>query len=194
MRRYFHKIAGIGIGSVLLASGLEIPRATAVIAATPEQRLCGSSVVVVAQVIDGFGRDCRLQQTSECYPRDVVELIVRVSRILGETDQTAVHDGTVVAIETYAAQIEHPERSVDLVPDGNLLVVPARGHPLSNQEVRELFAYRKFIFGINTRTRLPYGATAWDLQREPWIHGVLMNPQGLPCPRPTDASPKTLPR
>jgi hypothetical protein len=154
------------------------------IPATREQILCASSEVVIAEVLGGSGADCRLKGASDCMPQDVVHLSIRIKQVLGAGNAARVYGaGEIVQVSTIAAQVEHPELSVDLVPAGNLLVVPAIGRPLSDDDVAKLFVGKEYIFSMEVSAQFPLWASTWDMQREDWVRATLKRADGNRCPK-----------
>jgi hypothetical protein len=153
--------------------------------ATREQILCaGSTEVVIAEVLGGYGADCRLKGSSDCMPQDVVHLSIRIKQVLGVGNGARVYDvGELVQVSTIAAQVERPELSVDLVPAGNLLVVPALGRPLSDDDVAKLFVGKKYIFAMRVLPESPFWASTWDMQREEWVRATLRRADENRCPK-----------
>jgi len=161
-------------------------RSSAIMPATREQILCASSEVVVATVYSGSGADCRLQWTAgPCSPQDLVRLSIAIQRTLAAVEGVSPHRaGDEVQVSTSAVQVEHPEMSDDLVPAGNLLVVPSLGRPLTDQDVQRLFVGREYIFALSASGAAPIWASTWDMQREAWVREVLVHANGEHCPLP----------
>ena len=158
--------------------------ASTTIPATREQNLCASSEVVIADVLSGSGADCRSKGASDCTPQDVVHLSIRIKQVLGAGNGGRVYGaGEIVQVSTLAVQVEHPELSVDLVPAGNLLVVPAIGRPLSDDDVAKLFVGKEYIFSMQVSAQFPLWASTWDMQREDWVRATLKRANGNRCPK-----------
>jgi hypothetical protein len=181
------------VKSVLpLLLGLAIPLAAlAIVPARPQQILCSSPEIVLAEIVDGAGADCRLHipPTSTCEPMNIVHLTIRIKDIIadsmaraavgiGETVKVTarVQNQKPLKINGHVIQMVNPERD-------DLVVTPPTGKPLTGADIRELFEHKVFIFGIQPADgNEAQWASVWKVQRLPWILGILR--QAKECPRP----------
>jgi len=159
--------------------------AEAIMPATREQILCNSSEIVIATIIEGASADCRLKGLPNCDPQDVVRFSIRIDGVLGvRKHEHGYRIGDITEVTTRAVQITHPELSADHIPAGDLFVVPALGHALTDSEVSSLFLGKVYIFAVQSRPNPPFWSSTWDLQYQSWIEGIIHNADQYNCPEP----------
>lgn len=84
------------------------------------------------------------------------------------------------SINGHLIPMTNPERD-------DLVVTPPTGKPLKDADVRNFFEHKIFIFGIHPEEgSRAYWASVWNVQRLPWILGILRRAND--CARPVGRS------
>jgi hypothetical protein len=152
--------------------------------ASPEQILCASDAIVVGTIVRGTSADCRVGSMSggSCQPTDFVRLTIKVKNLIAQRSSgPASQQGRDVsysvgqmlqlgAIVQNALPFRIGDKLVPMVHErfDDLIVTPATGRPLSDADVKKLFAGRTYIFAVSGTY-----ASVWRMGRSNWITRTL---------------------
>ncbi len=195
------------IVTLLTVIALLIPVAAfPTVPATQEQVLCGASHVVVATVLKATPRDCRNDakwrsgEIAYCGPKDMANLLIRVTEVLGISERVAsfprdvgIKNGESVEVTTAVynslswPRTEHMDR---------IGAVQPTSEPLSSAAISEIFEGKEFVFSIHIRLGAalvdgqvrknaldipPFYSGVWRLAKKEWVIEQLKAGDGKAC-------------
>jgi len=164
----------------------------------PEQILCNSTYVIVADVLTATSADCRKVPGSQptCEPRHLVRLKVHVKEILGTqpADAKRPPGRTLWAGETIdvtiPARLVHVDEKYDA--QGDVVFRVTTGAVLPDERLHAAYAGQRFLMSLSmTKDDLEYRGTVsahvWPITKKAWALETMSTAGrfGSSCARPS---------
>lgn len=152
-------------------------------AAIPEGILCAGTYVVVGRVLAATSADCRVEKVEGCSPDNIVDLKVETTEILGVREASPSYPvgrnlrrGDVIAVRVHAFST----LVVTSIP-------PTPKPALSDQQVRDTFAGKEFVFSVmmmdhHVAHHSAFPASLWPLSEKAWVLDTMASDPAGNCP------------
>jgi hypothetical protein len=164
--------------------------AQAVLPATPEQILCGSTYVFVGRVLTAPSTDCRVKFSDPpCSPPNSWHVKVRVDEIMGAQGAEAKYPPARALWPGEVIDVLLLGRNKVFLP-GEIVLTEPSDSISPNDWLKAAFANRDFLFSlIMTNYDLNRDAlevAVWPLSKKDWARETMVQSQSRrwDCPRP----------
>jgi len=170
----------------------------AMLPATPEQILCNSTYIIVADVLAAASADCRVIAGSHptCDPKHLVRLKAQVKEILGAQPADAKYPpgrtlwaGETIDIKTSARVVQDSVEKYD--GQEGLVFKASPGTLLSEERLNAAYAKQDFLMSVSmTKFDLEMHdtlwAVVWPTTRKAWALRTMSDwkHRRYDCPRP----------